>query len=763
MNTVPEPAKRDEERSLSSDEGRSLSERGARDEGFDTVLVANRGEIARRVIRTLRALGIRSVAVYSDADADAPHVREADVAVRIGPAAAAASYLSIDAVLAAARETGAQAVHPGYGFLSENVAFARACDDAGIVFIGPGERALEVMGDKIRSKEHVAAHGVPTVPGFSAASMTDAEIAAAASEAGYPLLVKPSAGGGGKGMQVVRSAGELPEALATARRVAAAAFGDDTLLLERLIERPRHIEVQVLADAHGTVIHLGERECTLQRRHQKVIEEAPSPVVDAATRERLGAAACAAAASVDYRGAGTVEFLVAGDRPDEFFFIEMNTRLQVEHPVTELVTGVDLVEQQLRIAEGLPLDLAQGDVRLDGHAIEARVYAESPSRGFLPAAGDVILWHPAHSVAERVHSVAEPVEVRTDAAIETGSVVTADYDPMIAKVIAHGADRAEALARLDAALAGTVLLGIDTNIAFLRALLAEPAVQAGDLDTGLIDRLPPFADPAPSAAALQVAASVSRNHIPDETSRDDVRLGGNMVSRGRSPVASALWLAGSGWRAGEPSAPATVHLQDDRDHIHAVAVPQKGVASGRLGAREATTSDTSGAGRAASARESVASGRLEPHDATISDTFAPSRDVRARDATTSDTFTAEADGAIWVHADGATHRLRPLSRREAMQRRHAARERTDAAADPELRAPMPGAVVAVHAVDGARVETGDRIVTIEAMKMEHPVTAPHGGILRLDVAVGEQVRRDQVLAHVTSDPVETAHEAPADS
>ena len=332
---------------------------------FDTVLVANRGEIARRVIRTLRRLGIRSIAVYSDADAEAPHVREADAAYRIGPAAAALSYLDGAAILAAARESGAQAIHPGYGFLSENAEFAAACAEAGIVFIGPDERALDVMGDKIRAKAHVAGNGVPVVPGIDATGLSDDAIADAAAEVGYPLLIKPSAGGGGKGMQVVRSAAELPEALATARRVASAAFGDDTLLLERLIERPRHIEVQVMADAHGRVIHLGERECTLQRRHQKVIEEAPSPAVDADTRARLGAAACAAAASVDYRGAGTVEFLVAAARPDEFFFIEMNTRLQVEHPVTELVTGVDLVELQLRVAAGEPLPLTQDDVRLD--------------------------------------------------------------------------------------------------------------------------------------------------------------------------------------------------------------------------------------------------------------------------------------------------------------------------------------------------------------------------------------------------------------
>lgn len=653
---------------------------------FSTVLVANRGEIARRVIRTLRRVGIRSVAVYSDADADAPHVREADMAVRIGPAAASASYLDIDAVIAAARESGAAAVHPGYGFLSENAAFARACDDAGIVFIGPGVHALDVMGDKIRSKEHVAGHDVPTVPGFSAAGMSDAEIAEAAEQAGFPLLVKPSAGGGGKGMQVVREAGDLADAIATARRVAASAFGDDTLLLERLIERPRHIEVQVLADSHGTVVHLGERECTLQRRHQKVIEEAPSPVVDAATRARIGAAACAAAASVDYRGAGTVEFLVAGDRPDEFFFIEMNTRLQVEHPVTELVTGVDLVEQQLRIAAGEPLAFAQVDVRLDGHAIEARVYAESPERGFLPATGDVLLWQPAEGV-------------RTDAAVESGSVVTADYDPMIAKVIAHGADRAEALARLDAALADTVLFGVETNIGFLRELLADEGVRAGRMDTGLIDRLPPYAAPRPSALALGAAAA---DGVPCD-------------ARERADAASPLWRELSGWRSGGPAVPTTVAIET-ADGVVVVPQPAPTVLA---------ESTRDGAWRI---------GPDEDDDVTLAH---------------------GADGWTWVHADGATHRVRPLSRREAMTARLAARERAAAATDPELRAPMPGAVVAVHALDGAVVAAGDRIVTIEAMKMEHPVVAPHGGVVRLDVAVGDQVRRDQVLAHVTlTDPAQ---------
>ncbi|EUA33108.1 carbamoyl-phosphate synthase L chain, ATP binding domain protein [Mycobacterium xenopi 4042] len=354
--------------------------------GFDTVLVANRGEIAVRVIRTLKAMGIRSVAVYSDADAGARHVAEADVAVRIGPAPARASYLNIAAVVDAAIRTGAQAVHPGYGFLSENADFAAALSAAGVTFIGPPVAALQTMGDKIAAKSTVSAFGVPVVPGVARPGLTDAELIAAADEVGYPVLVKPSAGGGGKGMRLVERAADLPAALAGARRESAAAFGDDTLFLERFVLRPRHIEVQVLADAYGGVIHLGERECSLQRRHQKVIEEAPSPLLDTATRARIGAAGCDTARSVDYTGAGTVEFIVSADRPEEFFFMEMNTRLQVEHPVTEMVTGWDLVEWQIRIAAGEKLTATQSDIALHGHAIEARIYAEDPGTASCPPA-----------------------------------------------------------------------------------------------------------------------------------------------------------------------------------------------------------------------------------------------------------------------------------------------------------------------------------------------------------------------------------------
>ncbi|MFJ5047672.1 acetyl-CoA carboxylase biotin carboxylase subunit [Streptomyces sp. NPDC088719] len=444
---------------------------------FDTVLVANRGEIAVRVIRTLREQGVRSVAVFSDADADARHVREADTAVRIGPPPASESYLNVPALLEAARRTGAQAVHPGYGFLAENAGFAQACADAGLVFIGPPASAISLMGDKIRAKETVAAYGVPVVPGSSGSGLTDAQLEAAAREIGTPVLLKPSAGGGGKGMRLVRDASALAEEIAAARREARASFGDDTLLVERWIDRPRHIEIQVLADTHGNVIHLGERECSLQRRHQKIIEEAPSVFLDEETRAAMGEAAVQAARSCGYAGAGTVEFIVPGDDPGSYYFMEMNTRLQVEHPVTELITGLDLVEWQLRVASGERLPYAQEDITLTGWAIEARVCAEDPARGFLPSGGTVL-------------ALREPQGggVRTDSGLSEGVPVGSLYDPMLSKVIAYGPDRATAVRKLRAALADTVILGVPTNAGFLRRLLAHPDVVSGDLDTGLVER-----------------------------------------------------------------------------------------------------------------------------------------------------------------------------------------------------------------------------------------------------------------------------------
>ena len=456
---------------------------------FDTVLVANRGEIAVRVIRTVRAMGVRSVAVYSDADADARHVRDADVAVRLGPAPATQSYLSIQRILDAAACTGVQAVHPGYGFLSEHAAFARACADAGLVFIGPPAGAMEAMGDKIRAKTTVAAAGVPVVPGSDGSGCDDSgcdgsgcdddALAAAAAAIGYPVLLKPSAGGGGKGMRVVHHARDLPEAIASARREARGAFSVDTLLVERLVATPRHIEIQVLADTHGAVVHLGERECSLQRRHQKIVEEAPSVLLDAATRARMGECAVAVARAVGYTGAGTVEFLVPAQTPDQFFFLEMNTRLQVEHPVTELVTGIDLVEQQFRIAAGDPPSFDPAAVVPSGHALELRIYAEDPVR-FLPGPGTITQWQEPSGEGTRV-----------DAGYQVGNTVTPFYDPLMAKLCVHGADRAQALDRARQAVAAFKISGPKTNLAFHAELLATPQFVSGDYDTSLISRMRP--------------------------------------------------------------------------------------------------------------------------------------------------------------------------------------------------------------------------------------------------------------------------------
>ncbi|MFB7834768.1 biotin carboxylase N-terminal domain-containing protein [Streptomyces sp. NPDC056056] len=491
---------------------------------FDTVLVANRGEIAVRVIRTLRALGVRAVAVYSDADADARHVREADTAVRIGPPPASESYLSVAALLDAARRTGAQAVHPGYGFLAENAGFAQACADAGLVFIGPPAAAISLMGDKITAKETVKAAGVPVVPGAA-----DPELEAAARELGAPVLLKPSAGGGGKGMRLVRDLSTLPEEIASARREARASFGDDTLLVERWIDRPRHIEIQVLADAHGNVVHLGERECSLQRRHQKIIEEAPSVLLTPEIRASMGAAAVEAARSCGYVGAGTVEFIVPGGDPSSYYFMEMNTRLQVEHPVTELITGIDLVEWQLRVAAGEPLPFAQEDITLTGWAIEARICAEDPSRGFLPSGGTVL-------------ALNEPAGegVRTDSGLSEGTEVSSLYDPMLSKVIVHAEDRPTALRRLRAALADTVTLGVPTNAGFLRRLLAHPDVVSGALDTGLVERDAESLVPVGVPEEVYAAAAA-------------VRLAG------LAPASGGGWTdpfsVPSGWRLGGSPAP----------------------------------------------------------------------------------------------------------------------------------------------------------------------------------------------------------------
>ncbi len=664
---------------------------------FHTVLVANRGEIAVRVIRTLRAMGIRSVAVYSDADAEALHTRVADVAVRLGPAPAAESYLSVERLLDAAARTGAQAVHPGYGFLSENTGFARACADAGVVFIGPPAAAVEVMGDKIRAKQTMSAAGVPVVPGRTDLAMTDDDLVAAAEEVGYPVLVKPSAGGGGKGMRLVHQPEALREALTSARREAASSFGDDTLFLERFVLRPRHIEVQVLGDTHGTVLHLGERECSLQRRHQKIVEEAPSPLLTPAQRERYGALAVDVARAVDYTGAGTVEFIVPGDSPDEPFFMEMNTRLQVEHPVTELVTGIDLVEQQVRVAAGERLSFGQDDVRLVGHAVEARIYAEDPARGFLPTGGTTLVLREPSGEG-----------VRTDSSLLAGAPVGTTYDPMLAKVIASAPDRTTALSRLDQALADTVVLGVGTNTRFLRHLLRHPDVRAGALDTDLVERdLDDLIDRTVPVAAYAAFAL------------------GRLAELQPAAATADPWDVPDGWRLS--GTPAPLHWDVAGPDGERLRITLTG------GSRMLVGEALHDVGA-----EELSGGWLVSVDGTA---------VPAHVVT---------DGSrTWVHADGTTVALTELP--------PAPLHAEAASADAAVRSPMPGTVVAVHVADGSPVDAGTPLLAVEAMKMEHALTAPTAGTVELLVRVGDQVRVDQELAVVhpagpaPSDPSHLPH------
>ncbi|MEU1188788.1 biotin carboxylase N-terminal domain-containing protein [Streptomyces sp. NPDC005859] len=662
---------------------------------FDTVLVANRGEIAVRVIRTLRALGVRSVAVFSDADADARHVREADTAVRIGPPPAAESYLSVERLLEAAARTGAQAVHPGYGFLAENAGFARACAEAGLVFIGPPADAISLMGDKIRAKETVQAAGVPVVPGGR-----DPDLAEAAHQLGAPVLLKPSAGGGGKGMRLVRDLAVLDEEIAAARREARASFGDDTLLVERWVDRPRHIEIQVLADGHGNVVHLGERECSLQRRHQKIVEEAPSVLLDEKTRAAMGEAAVQAARSCGYRGAGTVEFIVPGTDPSSYYFMEMNTRLQVEHPVTELVTGLDLVEWQLRVAAGEPLSFGQEDVRLTGHAVEARICAEDPARGFLPSGGTVL-------------RLREPQGdgVRTDSGLSEGTEVGSLYDPMLSKVIAYGPDRESALRRLRAALAETVTLGVQTNAGFLRRLLAHPAVVAGELDTGLVER----------EAETLVAAGV-----PEEVYAAAALL----RQAALTPATDAGWVdpfsVADGWRLGGEPAWTAHHLQ----------VPGHDPVTVRV----RRTAD--------GGAEVLTDGAGTPLQGVGGPAPRPGADPRftCRIDGITQTFAALPDGT-WLGRDGDAWQVRDHDPVADSLTRGA-----HAGAD-SLTAPMPGTVTVVKVAVGDEVAAGQSLLVVEAMKMEHVISAPHAGtVAELDVTPGTTVAMDQVLAVIT--PVE---------
>lgn len=681
---------------------------------FDTVLVANRGEIAVRVIRTLRELGVRSVAVFSDADADARHVREADTAVRIGPAPAAESYLSADRLLEAARRTGAQAVHPGYGFLAENAGFARACADAGLAFIGPPAAAISLMGDKIRAKETVSTAGVPVVPGSTGSELTDGQLADAAHEIGMPVLLKPSAGGGGKGMRLVRDAALLSDEIAAARREARASFGDDTLLVERWIDRPRHIEIQVLADGHGHVVHLGERECSLQRRHQKIIEEAPSVLLDEKTRAAMGEAAVQAARSCGYVGAGTVEFIVPGNDPASYYFMEMNTRLQVEHPVTELITGLDLVEWQLRVASGEQLPYAQQDITLTGHAVEARICAEDPARGFLPSGGAVLALHEPQGGG-----------VRTDSGLAEGGEVGSLYDPMLSKVIAYGPDRATALRRLRAALADTVVLGVPTNAGFLRRLLGHPAVVAGELDTGLVEREVDGLVPDGVPEEVYAAAALLRQHSPGPA---------------RTDVWADPFSAGDGWRLGGTPARTVRHFRiPGHDPVQVGLRP--------CGAGVELTFGHVGEGARPPAPASGTCGPLGPLPGSAETartlTVDGSRITLELAGVTHSFAYATSPEGHWLGRDGDTWHVRDHDPVEASLT-GAARAGADT-----LAAPMPGTVTVVKVAVGDEVAAGQSLLVVEAMKMEHVISAPHAGtVTELDVTAGTTVAMDQVLAVV---------------
>jgi 3-methylcrotonyl-CoA carboxylase alpha subunit len=641
---------------------------------FDTLLIANRGEIACRIMRTARRLGIRTVAVYSDADAWALHVREADVAVRIGPAPARDSYLRIDALLQAARDCGAQAVHPGYGFLSENADFAEACESAGLVFVGPSAGAIRAMGSKIEAKRLVAAAGAPVVPGYQGDDLSEDRLREEADAIGYPLLIKASAGGGGKGMRRVERPDAFPAALAAARREAAGAFGDDRVLLERYLVAPKHLEVQILADGQGQVLHLFERDCSVQRRHQKVIEEAPGPTVSEDLRAGLGEAAVRAVRAIDYRGAGTVEFIADGER---FYFMEMNTRLQVEHPVTEAITGLDLVEWQLRIAAGENLALQQDDIARIGHAVEARIYAENPRRGFLPATG-------------RLLTVEFPRDVRVDAGIAAGDEVGVHYDPMLAKIIAHGGDRRQALARLDRALAAVQIAGVDHNVGFLRQVVAHPDFRAGTYSTHLLEDAETSLTPERGPAGLVCAA----------------------LALQRAAGGPGRWCAADGFRLNLP-AMFTVRLRRD-DVEHHVSV-----GDARIDVDGVTLSldDVRFDGDAVSLR-------------------LDNQVLRARVVESADT--------VFVLRGGDTERI-------VVPRVDVAAMAQAAAGGERIVAPMPGQVIAVTAAPGDEVSVGQVLAVIEAMKMEHAVKAPRDGVVAaVSCAVGDRVDDGKEL--VTLEP-----------
>ena len=687
---------------------------------FKKILIANRGEIACRVAATARKMGVRTVAVYSDADANAKHVLACDEAVHIGASAPKESYLRGDRIIAAALATGAQAVHPGYGFLSENEGFAQACADAGLVFIGPPPAAIRAMGLKAASKQLMERAGVPLVPGYHGADQNPVLLKSEADRIGYPVLIKASAGGGGKGMRIVTQAAEFDAALASCKREAINSFGDDAVLIERYVTRPRHIEIQVFGDSQGNCIYLFERDCSVQRRHQKVLEEAPAPGISAARRADMGAAAVAAAQAVGYVGAGTVEFIAEpieglaadGSHGDlRFFFMEMNTRLQVEHPVTEAITGLDLVEWQLRVACGEPLPLKQGDLRIHGHAIEARICAENPDAQFLPATGRLAVYRtPPGAVSfERgaPSGVGAPsAPVRIDAGVREGDSVLPYYDSMIAKLIVWGADRAQALARLDAALAATHIVGVHTNVAFLRRVVASASFANADLDTALIEReRAVLFDAAP--LALEVAAAGVVAHA----------LAAEQALEGADP-----WSRRDGWR------------------LHGAATRRFDLQT--LGAHHLFSLERAGGGGA----QTLAMGAQRwPFTAV-------SLGGNRHDVTLHDERNGERRRTLSVYAIGERFSVFAPEGSALVEEFDPIAHSADGATEGgRLTAPMPGKVIAFLVQAGDTVTTGQALAVMEAMKMEHTIAAPRDGrVGELLYAVGDQVGEGEELLRMAA-------------
>jgi 3-methylcrotonyl-CoA carboxylase alpha subunit len=655
---------------------------------FEKLLIANRGEIACRVIRTAQRMGLRTVAVFSDADRAAAHVALADQAELIGPAPAKDSYLRIDAIIDAARMTGAEAVHPGYGFLSENAEFAQACADAGLIFVGPAAETIRLMGSKSAAKARVECRGVPVVPGYHGEDQTFATLQEAADRIGYPVLVKAVAGGGGRGMRVVSRAEELAEAMDSAKREAASAFGNDQLLVEKLIAKPRHIEVQVFGDTYGNVVSLYERECTLQRRHQKVVEEAPSIAITPQRRDEMSVAARAAAQAVGYLGAGTVEFIA-----DEigFYFIEMNTRLQVEHPVTEMITGLDLVEWQLRVAFGEPLPLTQDVIAANGHAIEARIYAEDAGKGFLPATGTISEWREPSGPG-----------IRVDTGFRVGDAVTPYYDALLAKLIAWGDDRPQALSRLVEALGAFEIAGVITNVAFLRALASHPQVASGEIDTGFIEReMAALTATKPSLAPLDLAAACAAVLMREQ---------GEQVPPALPSALSSPWDRSDGWTvAGRRSR--RLAFRHGGERYDAVL----------WYTRDGLSLDHAG---------NNARLQFVPRDAAL------------------DLCLGDAPERVSVAWSGRDLDLTTPRGRVALQWIDPfAGEAGEAAAASRIVAPMPGTVTRILAEAGTDVQRGAPLIVLEAMKMEHTLRAPADGRLQaLRCAVGDVVQEGAELA-----------------